>query len=195
MRKIISVCLGLMWSSVLYASPICDLTTAEIIAKAYVLGSPIEGLNDVVTFVRSKYEYFVKDGKAIKCMALLGDHLITAGLNAYNPNAYESVMGKGPTDLQPQVAQSINSDAASLHALGIELKWFARVLPYLTMGNYTPYLTTGTPTRNQIKEILPIINLTNNSDPYMRATYEEMLAIYSELAGKQIVMLALMTGE
>lgn len=195
MRKIISLCLGLMWSSTLNASPICDLTTAEIIAHAYILGSPIEGLNDLATFVRSKYEYFEKEGKAIKCMALLGNNLITAGLNAYDPHAYESIMGKGPIELQPQVAQSINSDAVSLYTMGIELKWFAGVLPYIVKGNYTPYLTTGTPTRNQIKEILPILNLTINSDPYLKATFEEMMTIYSQLAREQIVMLALMTGE
>ena len=183
--------LCLFTSSPANAGHLCTEQSARAIARAYMLSSPFSSGN-ILGYITQNREHFVQGGNAIRCARALGSQLVTAGINAYDPKAYEKAMGVGPAEFAPKVAESINSGATDLMLMGQELHWLAQVLPPAIRGNYVPYNTTGTPTRQQIRQVLPIFNVLCQTDPAMCQMVRGIMQQFEPIIEEQIVMLAMM---
>ena len=169
----------------------CPDRAARVLARAYVRSNPtFQG--DIVAHIAQNRLYFVEDGAAIRCAEALGKRLVYTGVKAYDPTAYERAMGVGPAEHAGAVADSINSRPADLVAMGQELLWLAKVLPSAARGDWGPYETTGTPMRQQIRQVLPIYQQLMSMDPAMAQIVQGMMQQFEPVAEQQILMLARM---
>lgn len=133
----------------------CDDATSRLVAHAYVLSVPIFGKeNELVPYMTSNPESFTENGKAIQCMQNLGSALINQAMAQNHPyedytarEMFGGQMPEGLGDLPGQVDASMNSYANDTITMGGELLWLSHVLPPAAQGNYTPYNSTATPTR------------------------------------------------
>lgn len=177
--------------------PACTESVARVVGQAYWLSNPLSEGN-LGEFLGRNNELFVANGHGIRCTKALGEHLIRAGNSAYDPNAYERAAGVGPIEFAGDVADSINSGSVDLFMMGKELVWLSNVLPAAAHGNFGPLNSTGTPARQQIRQVLPIYAMMMQ-DPEMRAMWQQivqpLMRAYGPMAVDQIVMLSLMMPE
>jgi hypothetical protein len=193
MKRLLLVCVLFFAASAVVAAG-CNQQSARAIAHAYVLASPLGDGNELANYVRANHALFTHGGAAIRCASVLGPRLVRGGINAYDPKAYERAMGVGPSQFAPQVADSINSGAVDLYMMGAELQWLAQVLPAMANGNYQPFLTTGTYMRQQMRQILPIMQMMLAMDPGAAQILNSVNAQFAPIAEEQIFMLAMMAG-
>ncbi len=169
----------------------CPDRAARVLARAFFLSNPGSGGN-IGAHIAQNRSYFVEGGAAIRCAEALGTRLVYAGIKAYDPKAYERAMGVGPAVHAGAVADSINSGSASLWALGQELLWLGKVLPSAARGDWRPYRTTGTSSRQQIRQILPIYQQLMSMDPAMAQMVQGIMRQFQPIVEEQILMLARM---
>jgi len=169
----------------------CPDAAARVLGHVYFLSNPISEEN-LQSYVSENRSYFAKDGAVVRCAEALGKRLVFSGVNAYDPKAYERAMGAGPAEFAPDVATSINSGAVNLVVMGLELQWLARVLPSAARGDWELYNTTGTQTRLQIRQVLPMYQTLLSQDPQMAQMVREIMKDFEPMAEEQILMLARM---
>jgi len=173
----------------------CPDSIARLVARAYTLSNPFNDPNEFATFVASNRAAFQTSGAAVTCAAALGTRLAQAGMAAYDPNAYERAMGAGPAELAPNVAQSINSGALDMFAMGQELSWLATIFPEVARGSLRSFLSSGTDTRVQLRNAMEMMNqlASMNRDFAQNLGFARAIAgFYSPMADEQILMLARM---
>ena len=186
----------------------CNLTYARAVAKTYVLANPLlaqryertRQIKDphpyLVGFVKDYPQLFAQSSRHTRCARVLGQILIQLGVNAYNPNAFNDVMGRfGGTqvaELTPRVIQSINEDAVKMVTLGQELLWLSQVLPEAAQGNWKPYVSTGTIFRQRIRQEMVMVNRMALFDPaFADILIRVAAAAGNQFVSQQIVVLAL----
>ena len=154
----------------------------------------------MVEYIQQNRTYFVEDCTVIRYTEYLGNKLVSSALSSFAQKdydrGYESALGMGATMEQARdVANSIGSGSVDLYLMGNELLWLAKVLPYAANGNWSLFKTTGTENRNQIRQILPIINMLIETDHSMGQLVDEVMNQYGPIVEEQIAMLAIMCWE
>jgi hypothetical protein len=79
--------------------------------------------------------------------------------------------------------------------MGQELQWLAQVLPPAAEGDWGPYENTGTPMRNQVRQVLPILQIASQMDPSLAAIVDNVMKQFEPIVADQVAMLALMFTE
>ena len=82
------------------------------------------------------------------------------------------------------VASDIQSGSVGLMAMGQELFWLAEVLPTAAAGDWKDYNTTGTPTRQQLRQVLPWMD--SILDPSTKQSFDIMMSQYAPVFEKQL---------
>ena len=164
----------------------CLKQIAQIIGRVYFLANPLSNPSELVEYIQQNRTYFVEDCTVIRYTKSLGNRLVSRGLSSLSQEdydgAYESTLGMGGTMEQARdVANSISSGSMNLYMLGNELLWLAEVLPYAVNGNWRPFQTTGTNTRNQIRQILPFYNMMLKTEPLMLQLVDEIMKQYNNI--------------
>jgi len=184
----------LLSTSYLHAE-VCNQVTSRNVAKLYVYALPSQKPETFINIVSSNQNILQENSPTVLCANLLGNRLVNLGIKAYDPDAYESAMGVGPGEFAKDVADSINSGAVDLYRMGMELIWLSQVIPQTANGNSTPFLTTGTPWRLQIKQVWPIYQQMMQLDPSMIPLMNQYLNMIGPMTEEQVFMLAMMVGK
>jgi hypothetical protein len=173
---------------------VCSDAAAKLLARAYFLSNPFNPVDDLVAFVRQNRSAFQRGNGPISCGAALGPRLVRAGIGAYDPGAYEKAMGAGPAEHAPEVARSINSGAVELFSMGQELSWLVEVLPDAANENWQPFLTTGTETRQMLRDAMGLLqDLATIPDFAESLGFARGISqLFAPIAEEQILMLARM---
>lgn len=181
------------------SGPKCTVESARLLGRLYYLSNPMGSGNDLVAFVNRNRTNLTNDGALIKCAEELGKRLIVQSLSAFSrsdyDDAYGSVLNMGGTmDQVRGVAGEIQGGTVDMFMMGQELLWLAKVLPPAVNGNWGPFNTTGTESRNMMRQILPIYQMMMATDPAMAQLVNRVIAQFGPLAEYQVVMLADMVG-
>lgn len=144
------------------------------------------------SFVQENASLLQTNGPTMTCARQLGQALQYQGLKSYSQqdynDAYGSVLAKGGTiEMANDVAGSMQSGALDAWMTGKELVWLSQVIPSAAAGNWQPYLTTGTESRNQLRQVIQIYRAM----PDMRQMLKEMqplLASFQPIVEEQMVM-------
>lgn len=179
--------------------PQCTVESAQILGHLYYLSNPMGNANDLTAFVNQYRAHLTSNGTVMKCAKTLGNKLIAQSLGAFSQadydDAYGSVLEMGGTmDMAHDVAYDIQSGAVDLLMLGQELLWLVQVIPSAANGDWRLFNTTGTETRNMIREVMPIYQMMFAMDPSMAQIFDDVLAQFGPLVEYQMVMLADMMG-
>jgi hypothetical protein len=142
----------------------CDAATSRLVAHAYVLSIPLmSDENDLMSFMNSNPGNFTEGGAAIRCMQSLGNALVNRGMamsNQFSGQPATSIFGGrmpgGLAQLPGQVDSALRSYGTDWINLGQELRWLSQVLPPAARGNFSPYNTTGTVMRQNLRQTLAI---------------------------------------
>lgn len=192
MKKLITLIIiffSLLLTSISYA---CDQTSAKNVAHLYMLAIPLYPFANFKSTVNQNTNILTANSPTVRCARRLGNRLVTAGINAYDPKAYERAMGVGPAQFAGDVAQSIQSGSVDLYMMGKELIWLSKILPPAAAGNYGPFLNTGTLWRQQIRQTIPIINMLLQIEPGTAQIMKDALTMVAPITERQIIMLAMM---
>lgn len=188
-----SKCMGVLATLFLFiaiddhalAANTCAPEDARLLGEAVALAHPYvdpEPLFDLVRDDDNKGK-FSKTGAVIQCALRLSRALTKAGLESYDPKAYEKVM-------HPDVAQNMNALSVEMVTFGTELGWLAKVLPPIAEGDTDPFQTTGTPTRQILRQNLPGIHLMLQiSEPYLRDAFWQDIHKQQEVTRQGIPLL------
>ena len=191
MRKQLIGLIMFVYAATSYAASPCTKNAAENLGKLYSWSFPLEMPEaDFLATVKVKRSLLTREGDVIRCAKMLGQRLAMLGIKAYDPQAFERVIGMGPVEFAPEVAKSINRDAGELAAIGDELMWLGQVLPYAAEGDNQPFLTTGSPRRRQLREVLALYGQI----PGMKEIIKNMGAFIDPIVKDKIFMLAMMVG-
>ena len=176
-------------------SSACQERAARALGRVYWLANPLSDPADAVRYVLKDPVMFASDGPAIRCAEKLGNWLLQAGLSSISQGdrdlIYERALKMGSTARQAdEVARSVSSGAVDAFVMGQELLWLAQVLPQGASGNWDPYLSTGTPTREQARQLLPVYRQLLVQDPAMVQIMDDMMAQFGPIVEEQIVTLA-----
>ena len=138
----------------------CSDTTSLLLARAVILAAPILLTDDNVylndgeplkAFAQAFRPYFLKDGKATRCAAVVGPLLVRHGLKLYDREAYGRIISTAPPEIAGQsreIADRINQPSTDMVEMGQELTWLSQVLPAVADGDMRPFNETGYPLRN-----------------------------------------------
>ena len=178
----------------------CNEETARLLGRVYYLSNPLSDHAEFVTFIQENASYFSRNGSAIKCATALGNRLIKLGLRSFNKedydHAYERTLEMGGSMEQARdVASSINQGAVDLFIMGKELVWLAKVLPSATEGDWNLFETSGTETRNQIRQVLPMYKIILEMDPSTAQMVNSVMKQFQPIAEKQVEMMVLMMSK
>jgi hypothetical protein len=146
---------------------LCAPSTARGLGRLLLDSNPINEADpqtfaDFQANIARNSNVLQSNGATMICARRLGAALQNQGLSQFSKQdyneAYGSVLAQGGTiEMAQDVADSMSSGAVDMWATGRELSWLAQVIPTAANGNWTPYTTTGTESRNQIRQILPIM--------------------------------------
>lgn len=180
-------------------SPQCTVESAQILGRLYYLANPMGNANDLTAFVNQYRAHLTSKGTVMKCAKTLGNRLIIQSLGAFSQadynDAYGSVLEMGGTmDMAHDIAYDIQGGAVDLFMMGQELLWLAEVMPSAASGDWRLFNTTGTETRNMIREVMPIYEMMFAMDPSMAQIFDNAMAQFGPLVEYQMVMLADMMG-
>ena len=183
-------------------APLCDETTARLVARAYVLSIPLSGKeDDLIPLMGQNPAYFTQGGDAIRCMRGLGTALAQGGLRtAQTYGGYSATeqfgasMPEGLSHLPGEVDASMNSYGSDMLAMGQELQWLSRVLPLLAMGDYSQYNTPATPSRQMAAQALVFYQLLCQMDPAICQVMQNMTLQAVPFVEQQVHSLARQVG-
>lgn len=175
----------------------CDEVTARLVARAYVLSIPLFFKeNDLIPLMADSKDYFLEDGKAIRCMQTLGTALTQSGMADLEQNREYSAterfggsMPEGLEHLPGQVDASIQSYGNDMFTMGQELLWLSQVLPPAAEGDYEPYKTTATATRQLMAQILPIYQMLYQMDSSMYQMMQNMMQQMQPILEQHVYLL------
>jgi hypothetical protein len=152
-------------------APCADERVARAVAHAYVLSSPLwdsqfflsMATDTLAPFVRRNGVPFQEGGVAVRCARALGRAIVGRAIDLYDPNdaerAAEIASSNGLPEFAAPVARELGAPAAAVFREGLELQWLAEVLPPLAQGDTRSYETTGTIFRQQLKQVVPVLEL------------------------------------
>lgn len=207
---LMSICFFILNSNNLYAqkSPCpCDMETAKVLAKAYVLSIPLnekENFPELVNLLLNYDNFFDENSKLIKCADLLGNMLIRYALQNYshdNPQeSRERMFNIGanagvPPEITSKACDDMTTSNASLEMfeLGRELLWLVEVLPPACQGNDEPYFSTGTENRQLIRQFAPIFaGMGQEMEAYFNAVLRENQSTFFSMMEEQLLIYSLM---
>jgi hypothetical protein len=178
----------------------CDVDSARKLYQVQVLSNPLSemmhGTEELQAYIQQNKSYFVQDGSAIKCATVLGQYLFNQGMLTFDEHASERAAGMAVNMEQyHQLEADINRGSIDLTIQGEELLWLAQVLAEAAEGNWDPYSSTGTATRQQARQvIMPLIIQMQNQglmDPMILAQIEAQLKSIAPTMEDQYVILAL----
>lgn len=143
-------------------------------------------------FIQGNSSLLQSNGPTMTCARELGQALQYQGLSSYSQSdyndAYGSVLAQGGTiDMAQDVAGGMQSGALDAWMTGQELVWLSQVIPSASNGNWQPYLTTGTESRNQVRQVMVLLQ----SMPDMQSMLQEvqhLLLSYQPIVEEQMVM-------
>ena len=184
-------------------APPCDEASARLVARAYVLSNPLAGNGDaLIQLMAENRAAFSEGGKAILCMQALGTGLTLRALVAQSQGGgysaterFGGAMPQGLEHLPGQVDASMQSYNADVFTMGQELLWLSRVLPPAAKGDYQPYLSTATPVRQAVLQVLPVYQLLCGMDPGSCQVMQELFRQMASSLEQQIYTLARQLGQ
>lgn len=203
MNRLLTILIGTLGLLTLATnSYACDDNASRLVAKTYMLANPVLiRENEIIPLIQSNLASFNPGGRAIRCMQKLGAALSNNGLAQFQQNngnavgeGYAGAMPEGLEHLPGDVADSLNSYVSDVYAMGQELIWLANVLPSIAQGNYTPYNSTGTYTRQMLRQVWPIYQHLCQIDPSSCQPLFNTLNQVSPQLELQIYSLALQLG-
>lgn len=118
--------------------------------------------NNYVQWINNNAHLMTQDSPTMVCARKLGNALTSSGLRNFNQADYDDSYGRvlelgGNIDHARDVADSMMSGSVDAYMTGQELLWLARVIPSAAAGNWEPFYTTGTQSRLQFRQVIPII--------------------------------------
>jgi len=148
----------------------CTEQSIDLISQAYSFSLPLFGDDQKMTaLIYDNVEQFAEGGDAIQCLNKLADAYLQNAFQSYSSEDYDYAYGRvlemgGTGEMAQQAATNLSSGAVDSYAMGQELKWLAEVLPSAAAGNWNQFNSTGTPTRNQIREAIPLLRVIFQGD-------------------------------
>ncbi len=181
----------------------CDETTARNVGALYWTLNPIKEQTEpqeLMTFVRNNSKLLAADQPMVQCMRFVGTRLMQQGLAAYSPadrdRAYESALGMGADMEQAgKVADSINSGAVEAFIMGQELVWLADVVPAAALGDWGPFVSTGTVSRLTFRQQWPLVQQMLVMDPSLGRLVEQTIYQIQPWVEYQVAVLAYWVGK
>ena len=176
-----------------------DPRIARVVGRVYHMSNPLFDPAELRAYVQQNRAAFAENGPVIRCARLLGQDLFARSIRSFGQNDYNRAYGRalemGATGEQARdVANSMQSGSLDLFVMGKELFWLSQVLPSAANGDWGPYETTGTQTRQAQRQVLPFLNQMMAQDAAMRGVVEAVGRQYQPIVEDQIVWLAIMTG-
>lgn len=180
----------------------CDDLSSRLVAATYVLTMPLLGRdNEMIPLMQTYPQHFSPGGGAIRCMQRLGSALVQGGMaqnmefgGSSATESFGAMMPQGLEHLPGQVDNSMQSYGSDQFMMGQELLWLAEVLPAAAQGNYQPYNTPVTTSRQMAYQVLPIYQMMCQMDPYPCQMMQAMLNDMAPEIEQQIYLLARQMG-
>lgn len=180
----------------------CDDLSSQLVARTYVLTMPMLGRdNEMIPLMRDYPQHFSAGGAAIRCMQRLGSALVQGGISQnmeYGGRSaterFGGMMPEGLEHLPGQVDDSMRSYGTDMYMMGQELLWLAEVLPAAARGNYQPYNTPVTTTRQMAYQVMPIYQMMCQMDPSLCQMVLAMLNDMTPQIEQQIYAMARQMG-
>jgi hypothetical protein len=178
-----------------------------MLAKAYVLSFPVnekENFPRLIAFLMENDPGLDENSKLIKCTKFLGNSLVQSGLQNYirenQDEARERMYNIGSgAGVDPEITERAYQDMAGSDTnlemidLGKELLWLADVLPPAVQGNNEPYFTTGTDSRQIIRQYLPVIaGMDSEMNALLNSVLEENRSLLFNVMEEELVIYSLM---
>ncbi|MCB2204468.1 hypothetical protein KQI65_06935 [bacterium] len=165
-----------------------------MLAHIYGLSNPLRDVQELQQYVFQYQIELRRDGGVVQCARELGEQLVKRGVESFHKDDYDRAYKQaialgGSMEQVHNVAGSIHEGDVDLLLLGKELIWLADVLPHAAMGNWEPYANTGTVARQQVRHVLPYMNVLK-TDAGMQSIVKNARIQFSPLAEEQIILLA-----
>lgn len=184
-------------------SCLCGPTQARNMGQLLLQSNPLveadgQRWNNYVQWINNNANLLTQDGPTMVCARKLGNAFTSYGLRNFNQADYNDSYGRvlemgGNIDQAQGVADSMMSGALDAYMTGQELLWLARVIPSAAVGNWNPFLTTGTQSRLQFRQVIPIIQQAGLS--YDLGQLAPFIDQFGPMVEEQMVMAAcLYTG-
>ncbi len=176
-----------------------DAQVARDVGRVYRLAFPLADPNRLREVVQQKRTLFAKNSVLIRCAKALGSKLTAQAVMSFAKSDYNGAYGRalemGTTGEQARaVADGLQSGSLDMFTMGQELLWLAQVLPAAAEGDWKPFETTGTLSRQQIRQYLPFLQQMLAQDPAMAVVVDQAMVQCGPMIEEQIVWLAMMTG-
>lgn len=182
-----------------------DVATARFLGKLYYLSNPYQVASNpmgITNLVRDNAHLLGDNSRVIQCARDLGNLMVNQGLRSFGnqDNDRERMYDIGHENgvdplVTKRAADEMYNGAVDVFMIGQELNWLARVIPEAANGNWDPFNTTGTQTRQQFYQVWPIYQSIMNSDytdPYTKQVMEQMMTQLQPIVEHQVTLLALM---
>ena len=197
--SILLTCILLAATTCGAAPRFCSDEAARLAAHAYVLSWPLLGQDKVLEqLIKDNRQQFLRDGAAVRCMKSTGTALVRSAITAYEqnkraPSAVERFGGSMPPGLEhlpAQVDSSIRNAGTEFFTVGQELLWLSEVLPAALDGNAARYNAHDTMWRQQVIQLIPMINLLCSMDASVCETFKQSLQATVPIAEQQVFIIA-----
>ena len=146
---------------------LCAPTQARNMGQLLLQSNPLVEMdqarwNNYTSWISSNAQLLTANGPTMSCARELGNALVYQGLQSFGQADYEGSYGRvlemgGTIEQAQDVAGSMRSGALDAFMTGKELIWLAEVIPQAAQGNWQPFLNTGTESRLQFRQVIPLL--------------------------------------
>ena len=172
-----------------------DPSTAKNLGHLYYMVNPLNVMQNplgVESFIRENKLLLQDDGPTIRCARKLGNKLVQDGLNAFGKTDYDRAYGRvlsmgGNRRHAHAIARSLQDGAVDALMVGQELLWIANAVPKAANGDWTAFNTTGTQSRETMRQIWPLYKQMG-----MQPILDRFIPLFKPMIEEQVKFLTLM---
>lgn len=172
-----------------------DPSTARNLGHLYYMVHPLNVMQNplgVESYIRENKLLLQEDSPLIRCARILGNKLVLNGPNAFGKTdcdrAHGSVLSMGGNWRHAHaIARSLQDGAVDAFVVGEELLWIADAVPKAANGDWTAFNTTGTQSREAMRQIWPLYQQMG-----MQPVLDRFIPLFKPMIEEQVKFLTLM---
>lgn len=172
---------------------------ADILGEVYVLSNPLNDPNELLAYVQNKSEYFGEYGVITLAARDLGNWILANNVTGIEEDCLAEIEKRLnrddiSIDYASQLLSDIKKSKFNCKSIAEELIWLSENLPQLAEGNLMDYLSSGTDTRLRLREVLPLYETMQISDPEIAEIILKDKNCYHQKMADQIQLMALISN-
>jgi hypothetical protein len=171
---------------------------AHILGDVYVLSNPLNDPNELLAYVQNQPEYFGENGVITLAAKDLGNWILENNVMELEEDCLAKINrhlkhDDISRDYASQLLSGIKRSNFNCELIANDLIWLSENLPLIAEGDLKSYLYSGADIRLQLKEILPLFETMQISDPEIAEIILNDKNCYHQKMADQIQLMALIS--